>query len=226
MDEGIIPRSKHEDTVQYVKEEILRGAEFITGVSCTSRAEWARSVGHVVQGVISGQVVSNLQKEIEYYIDKGRIEEDFVSSIQGQRCFIELLKFLEQEIPDNDRLELLKRIYVVSATEEIHDRESLLPLQFMQIARNLNHGEIVVLFAAYRDEKYFHSYIRIEDAIKLLVKKTGLEYSELVQLHLESITSKRLMVGRYKDIQITPMGKAFCEFVSYYDEKIAVPPIE
>ncbi len=222
MEEGIIPRSKYEDAAQYVKEEILRGAEFITGIACSSQAEWARSVGYVVQGVVGGQVVSNLQKEIEYYSDKGRIKKDFVASSQGQRCFVELLRFLEQEIPDQDRIEILKRIYIVSATEEIHDRESPLPLQFMQVARSLSHGEIVVLFAAYRAQ--INTIVNSDARIDMILEKTGLKYRQLVHMHLQSLMVKRLMDTNTNTI--LPMGEDFCEFVCHYDEKIVVPPME
>lgn len=220
MEAETIPRNEYEKALKYTKEEILPIAEFFTGVACSSRTKWGRSVGHVVQGVIGGRGLSKLQKEVENYINAGRIKKDFVTSIQGERCLVELLKFLEQEIPDNERLELLKRIYIVSATEEIHDRESPLPLQFMQIARSLTQGEILVLFAAYRIDRTGSPMLR--EKFDLFVKETKLEYGELVRLHIGSLSAKRLLDQPGK--RMTLMGIAFCEYVSHYDEKIAAPP--
>lgn len=222
MEKGIIPQSRYEKALEYSKEKILPIAEFFTGVACSSRSDWGRSVGHIVQGVIGGRGLSNLQKEVECYIDAGRIKKDFVTSIQGERCLVELLKFLEQEIPDHDRLELLRRIYIVSATEELHNRESPLPLQFMQIARSLTQGEIIVLFTAYRIDRTGSSMLR--EHFDLFVEETSLKYSELVLQHIQSLSEKRLL--RQDGKMMTIMGRAFCEFVSYYDEKIAVPPTE
>jgi len=224
MEKGIIPQSEYEKAVKYYREEVLPVAEFFTGVASASRSEMVRSVGHVFQGVIAGKCWSALKTETEYFIEKGKIKQDFITSNQSQSCLIELLQFFEQEIPDQERFSLLKKIYIVTATEELSDGTSPLPLQFMQIAKKLNSGEIMVLFAAYNNLALIVEEQR--QFLDILTNESGLKFSELTSIHFESLFNKNLFkkirgasgVGMPINSLITPLGIAFCDYVSHYDK--------
>jgi len=138
-------------------------------------------------------------------------------------CFTELLKFLEQDIPDPQRLELLKKIYIVAATEEKSTKESPLPVQYMQMARSLSAGELLVLFSAYRIKDIAFADSQGTFTV-LLTNESQLIYGSLVFQYFERLFEKGLL----KKIQpgfgnqpinklIDPFGLAFCEYIEYYD---------
>jgi len=56
---------------------------------------------------------------------------------------------LEKVIPDELRFSIIKRVFLVAATESVSDRNSLLPQQYMKICKKLESGEIMVLNATY-----------------------------------------------------------------------------
>lgn len=226
MEEGIVPQSEYEKAAKYCMEEALPVAQFFTGVAGSSRSEVVSSVGHIFQGVIAGKCWRTLKAESEYFIEKGKIKQDFITSDQSQSCLIELLKFFEQEIPDQERFVLLKKIYIVTASEQIYNRESPLPLQFIQMAKKLTQGEILVLFAAQRLGGV--GVASQSEFIELLTRESKLVHKEIVQRHYDSLFSNSYLAQvqnnalisqvLIRDYLITPMGKAFCDFVIHYDE--------
>ena len=64
-----------------------------------------------------------------------------------------ILRFLDKDSPDEVRFKILKQIFLVAASEEISDRDSFLPLQFMKIARSLTDGEVILLTTIWRISK-------------------------------------------------------------------------
>lgn len=221
----MISLEDREKAMRYYQDKLLNLTEFFTGLASANRSQWFNSVGHAVQGLLAGEFLETLRNDYEKYRKAGKIKEDFRSSHLNKACFTELLRFLEQEIPDQERFDLLKKIYIVTATEDKTKRMSPLPLQFMQIARALTPGEILVLFAAFR---IGGRDVRDQDEyISLLTQESGLQYSELTYLNFENLFVKNLLKKHsgsrsvplvIRDYLITPLGKAFCDYVSHYDE--------
>lgn len=230
-EKGLIIPEQYKEAGKYYLENILGPAEFFTGLVGSNRSQVFQSVGHAVQGLLSGKFLQILQQEYSHYRESGKIKEDFRYTDQNQMCFTELLRFLEQEMPDKDRFELLKRIYIVSATEKVFDRNSHVPLQFMQIARELNSGEMLVLSAAHRIAKEIPEEKMPESVdwrtwVDIISKEAGLLFREIVNKHETTLVEKNLLeerevlTGNYNlkpFFRLTRLGYAFCEYVSQYD---------
>jgi hypothetical protein len=227
MSNELVSPDDREKAFEYERQKALRLARFFTGIAGTKRTDWGISVGHAFQGLIEGRGLQTLSDEFEYYEELGRIKKDFRSSEASQMCFVELLKFLEQDIPDPQRLDLLKKIYIVAATEDKSDKNSPLPLQFMQIARSLNAGEILVLFTL---RKLGGQEVKLRtELIKKLSHESGLQYDGLIELPYSKLVEMKLVhnidemslavTGKIILIRelIEPLGNAFCEYVEHYD---------
>ncbi|GMB00940.1 hypothetical protein [Pelosinus sp. IPA-1] len=220
----LISQEQLKQASQYYKDKMLVTAQFFTGLISSKRSEMIQSVGHAIQGMFSGKFLETLEKEFKYYIDAGKIKDDYIKSDQNLMCFIELLRSLEQDLPDPSRLELLKKIYIVTATEDKSSRESPLPLQFMQMAKELTSGEILVLFAAYNLEGI--SVSSQSEFIIKLITKSGLEYAEIVtkvhqslfeKNYLKSVRTEAILNPILIRDLFTPLGRAFCDYVVHYD---------
>ncbi|MDF2636106.1 MAG: hypothetical protein K0R78_2980 [Pelosinus sp.] len=221
----LVSQEQRNKVAQYYKDNLLVTAQFFTGLASSKRTEIFKSVGHVVQGMFSDKFLGNLQKEVNNYILAGKIKEDYIISEQNLMCFIELLRNLEENLPDPNRLELLRKIYIVTATEDINDRDSPLPLQFMQMARELTSGEVLVLFAMYRLEGT--SVNSQAGFIKQLIEESGLEYTEIVTRIHQSLFNKGFVKSvndglathsiLIRDL-FTPLGRAFCDYVMHYND--------
>jgi hypothetical protein len=223
MSEDLISLDARKKAFEYYCDVVLPAAEVLTGIVGTNPTQLFTSVGHVIQGALKDKHFHSLSREFKKYREKGRIKEEFVNSDANQMYLAELLRFLEQDIPDPQRFELLKKIYIVAATEEKSDKDSPLPLQFMQLARSLSAGELLILFCAFRHKS---EGIQSRDKlIDMLTSKTGLKYRQLVIRYFDELVSKGLLrnpTGYYSDAEpilkfIEHFALAFCEYVEQYD---------
>ena len=172
-------------------------------------------------------------KEWEEFYRKGRIKDDYASTPQSRACLSELLRYLDSGVPDEKRLDLLKKIFLVAATEEVSDRESHLPQQFMQICRNLSTGEILVLVTTYTvaDQEDYKSseHYSAQTWLRLIGDRSGLKHEELVEIHEQSLMEKRLLTKRFhgdrsgvslgKHFRLSDLGYELCRFLAHYDRE-------
>ncbi len=173
--------------------------------------------------------METLRAEWKEYREKGRVKDDYVFTDQHQECFQELLDFLDKDSPDEVRFTVLKKIFLTAATETASTRDSLLPQQFMRLCRDLTSGEVLVLLAA-------HTVPRLGDHsqgqgagrwLEVLADESGLQYSDLVEIHEATLIAKHLFTPRiYQDRsgvkasahgRLTALGHALCEFIETYD---------
>ncbi len=193
--------------------------EGITGIALSSKNERILSISHLFQRIRGGQFLSQLLEEWNRYREKGKVKDDYQSTEQHKVCLQELLDFLENDSPDETRFEVLKKIFLVAASEEFSDRESLLPQQFMKIARRLSSGEVIVLITRYK----LGDTVNTINVNKVVAKKSGLQYRELVAGYEQKLLDKKLMRQgeRYPGIfHLSDLGSALCKYISHYEEVV------
>jgi hypothetical protein len=209
-------------------------AEALTGIAASSRRELALSIGYIFQRLRGGEFLATVSREWERYREKGRIKPDYDQTEQHKVCLQELLDFLDKDSPDAIRFDALKKIFLVAATENIEPRESLLPQQYMRVARTLTDGELLVLFACYRiykddrntswKQEQIHS---AGDWLESVAAQSGLRFPELVEFHEQGLEAKRLISSRLHSdrsgvkvkpaYRLTKLGVGLCEFIAAYD---------
>lgn len=227
------------DEFEKPTDEVLRSSalfilEGISGMASSKKEEWFLSAGHLLQGLVKGKILDTLNTEWTKWRDKGKIKEDYQKTEQHKDILMDLLKTLDMDTPDEKRMELLKKIFFVSASETEFDRTSLLPVQYMKLAKSLNTGEIIVLFAAYKigkEQEYKKdSNFAAYEWLKMIADKSQLEFNELVEVYETSLIDKNLISARvYPDksgvivnpmFRLTSYGYRFCDYVEHYEELI------
>ncbi len=226
---------KFSDLGHNTSDTLNKIIEGLTGIAASEKQDWMLSLGYILQKVRAGQFLTGLLHEWKKYCEKGCIKEDYQGTNQHMTCMQELLDALEREITDEKRFELLKKILLVAASEldGISNRDSLLPCLYMQIARRLSTGEILVLFTAFhitknRDKEIPLHQIGQAEYQDMLAQESGLNSRSLVDLYEDSLIQKRLIShikqhdGRDKRpdyyFRLTDLGYKFCEFVEHYEK--------
>ena len=189
------------------------------------------TVGHLLQSLIKGKFLSQLIREWNEYRNKGKIKEDYQTTDQHIECLQELLDFIDSDLPDEKRFSLLKKIFLVTATETISGRDDVLPQQYMQICRKLTSGEVLVLLGIFQFSKSGKIDPNDTGAVSWLsniAKAANLEYIELVELHERNLIDKNLLTPRMlgdksgvrlgQHYRLTDLGYEICKFVEKYDE--------
>lgn len=223
----------NQDTKNVLEKTLTNLVEGLTGVATSSKNDLLLSISHTFQRMRGGQFLSTFLNEWNRYRDKGRVKEDYQNSEQHKVCLQELLDFLDNESPTEIRFDTIKKIFLVAATEEASDRNSLLPQQFIKIAKSLSDGEIILLSSVW---KIFKSEeIDLETAnlhahgwIEIVSKDSGLKYKSLTEIHENSLIEKKLITPRkYGDgsgitikpyFRLTDLGYELCNFIENYQE--------
>ncbi len=217
-------------TSDVIRRTLVQLTQGLTGIAASQKHEVILSVGRIFQAMIAGQLLDTFLREWENYREKGRIEEDYESTEQHRSCLQELLTFLDKDAPDELRFSVLKKIFLVAATEDASDRNSHLPLQYMQIARTLTSGEILVLSAEYivtRKRELWEGKAHTAQAwLDIIAEVSGLEHPELVEKHEEELVKKKLLLLRADHstvdlrthLRLTKLGYEFCRYIENYTE--------
>jgi len=219
----------HEDTGKVIKKTLISLAEGITGIAATDRKDVALSVRHIFQSLRKGQFLSRFSEEWNSYRKKGRIKDDYLETEQHRSCFQELLDFLDNDSPDEIRFEVMKKVFLVAATESKSDRNSLMPHQFLRLCREMSSGEVIVLNATYRMAKSEESphVTGANQWLDVIAKESGLCHTALVEIHEEGLMKKHLISRRLHGdrsgvadkphFRLTSLGLGLCDYIASYD---------
>jgi len=217
------------DTGDVLNDTLSSLIEGLTGIAASERKEYLLSVGRILQALRKGQFLSQLSREWNEYREKCRIKDDYQSTEQHYTCLQEMLDFLDKDLPDEARFNILKKILLVAATETKSDRNNVLPQQYMRVCRTLSSGELLVLSTVYRFAKEKHPTSQGADEwLRFVAKESGLVHPSLVEIQEEELIRKHLITPRkYPDqsgvdegasFRLTSLGYDICRFVEEFDK--------
>jgi len=229
-----VPPIEIETTSSIIKKTVISLVEGMTGLAVSEKKEWILSAGHIFQGLLNGKFLCTLQQKWDELKTKGRIKDDYEKTEQHRTCLKEMLDFLDTNKPDDTTFTFMKKIFLSISTEDVSDRDSVLPQQVMSIARTLSSGEILVLSASYALLKDKEQIGGVNDTAKWLdyvAKKSGLIHPQLVEFHEQKLFDKKLLHTRFRsdgsgiDLgeyhRLTSLAYEICRFVESYDSIVA-----
>ncbi len=221
-----------EDVVEFIKNPI-KIAEVVTGVLGSNKSDWVLSTGRIVQASLKFKILQQLGKELEEYSKKGQIKEDYFASNNNQASLYELLKFIDEEVPDEERFKAMKSIFLKSVSKNATEEDERLAYEYMQICKELSGGEILTLKASHDIINgrltsgmpgITHSDANRSNWLVNIAKQVGHDLPSLVERYEEHLMSLKLISDcRYSDrsgfeptpfYRLTKLGKQLCEHIS------------
>ncbi len=226
--------AEEEGLVALLKEACYSLDSIATGAVGTGRQDIYMIPGRLVQGVRNKTFIKQLGEEFENLKEKGRIKKDYIHTEQGMACLQELLAALEEPPVNEVRFEALKAIFLTACTEDFSNSEDVLPQLLLNVARNLDSGELVLLASMYsiklkatKDDAHIKSK-RLDDWYSLIITRSSLSSKSLVQLYEEKLIAKKLIDGPngslrqivyHENSRLTDLGLKLCEFM-HKDEEV------
>ncbi len=122
-------------------------AELTAGFIASGNGFWAGVGCRLAQAALKGRVFEQFAKEFKELRDKGKIPDDFAEKKNGYNSWVELLTILDEETPDEERLEALKAMFFAVNKIGLQDVHRILNYQLFQIAKKLSSGELLLLKA-------------------------------------------------------------------------------
>lgn len=226
--------------MDFLKNPTIRIAEAVTGILISEEKDWKFSAGKIVQAAIKGKFLTQLGKEIEDYRKKGEIKEDYFATNKNRATLYELLKFLDEEVPDEELFVAVKSIFFSGISKDATAYDEALAYEFLQTAKHLSGTEILILKANYELAKgKVSSAVPKESLVsnqtsrsvwrRIIAKQMG--YGDLhsvvakYEQNLESLglISPRNEMDRLQgefespaNRRLTDVGIKFCEFIIKY----------
>jgi len=211
-------------------------AESITGALASGPKSWTLIAGHVIQGMLKGKLFQQVCREIKELRDKGQIPSDFAEKKYGFKSWVELLKVIDEEAPDEDKLEALRAMFYSVNKVNVQDKEQVFNYQLFQIAKRLTSGELLLLQGVYKLYRTGQCESGAKEPLRAWAARVanlaGHGSPDLVMrdqrsLEEEGLIATRLELGSApyvqqdqsvwnKDGRITPLGIRFCENIQTY----------
>jgi hypothetical protein len=218
-----------ESVVNTILEKLIQG---LTRVVTSDKNDLIMTVSGIVPKLLAGSRLDAFLKEWNKLVEKGNVKEDYQFSEQHKMCLLELLNFLDKDIADDDRFDAIKKIILIAATEKYSQRTEVLPQQYIRIIQKLSSADLLILIAAYNTSKDLdwkdnaNPKRSIEDWKKAILKRTGLVYEEILDIEVEKLVKKRLLLpslygdgsglGLGDHIRLTTLAFSIIDFMDYY----------
>src|SRR5258708_6599263 len=149
----VILSENADDLAKFMEQPLTAIAEAVTGALAAGPQAWTVSTGHIVQSLLKGKLFPQLAREIKELREKGKILSDYAEKKNGFQSWVELLRIIDEETPDEEKLDALKAMFYAVNKIGIEDSERILNYQLFQIAKKLSSGQLLLLKVVYESYK-------------------------------------------------------------------------
>jgi hypothetical protein len=240
--ESIVPKPREQfsdailsqnadELAKFMDQPMSAIAESVTGWLAAGPKSWTVMTGHIVQAILKGKMLEQVSREIKELREKGKIPDDYADKKYGGQSWVELLKTIDEETPDQDKLDALKAMFYSVNKIGIEDGERILNYQLFQIAKRLTSGQLMLLKVV--DESRKTDEFPKQGDAQLSVKAWGERMAaslghKLTYLVLkdepalveQGLLEPRNVQNTYfvfsRNARITDLGVLFCENIRKY----------
>jgi hypothetical protein len=186
---------------------------------------------HVAVTAMAIEALTDLGREVSAWPTAGKIPDDFSGRPSGYQTWVDLLREIDSNPVDADRLKAMKAMFLAAIRIGVTDGESLLAYQLFQVAKGLTSGQLLLLRTVYSNYLNYLRGPRTGGSIAtrewqaMLAKNLGHGLSALVgqderklveQGLIASWTNREEHMVPLMDGRMTDMGIKFCENVEKY----------
>ncbi len=204
----------------------------LTGFITSGKTDYAHTANRLFKSLFAHNFLNQLQMEWDSYCVKGTVDLDYSSTKPYINSLSELLDYLDSDIPNDEIADTLKKLFFIPSFRDLlNEDDKLLSIEYMKLVKQLNSGELTVLFTTYKyNNLNIHNTRSSWDAEKWLNEiavKSNLKYSELVEVHEKKLMELCLITKRkYEDesgiilnnkFRLTNLGYNLCKYIELYN---------
>jgi hypothetical protein len=220
-----------------VIERILSGtrSEGLAYVSALLQSGVSRYVlagPKVALTAMAVEALTDLSREVLAWKKNGTIPEDFSGRPSGYQTWADLLKEIDSNPVDAERLKAMKAMFLAANKVNASDGEGILAYQLFQIAKRLNSGELLLLKVIHETHKKrdWPKSAQSSNASNWrlsMANRCGHGLSALVEQNERKLAdnglispivmSGHLETFRDDNARLTDLGMRFCENIERYE---------
>ena len=226
-DPELIPFRDPEALTRFMDQPLQTIAAALTGALSSGYSDAVLIGGRLAQSALRGKLYQQVGREIKDLISKGKIKEDYANSKYGFKSLVELLEFIDSEVPDEDRLHAVKAMFCAVNAVDAKEGEELLNYQLLQISKKLTGGQILVLKTTYEMEKG-NAFAGIgtdaNEWLSRIASRLGHNLTALIEQDESALIRSGMITDRtlpdrsgIRDVRrLTDLGIRFCEVLGRY----------
>jgi len=212
-------------------------AEVLAGWFSTGNGFMVAAGCRVAQAAFKGKVFRQFARELKYLREKGKIADDFREKKYGAKSWVELLTILDDETPDENRLDALKAMFYSVNKINAADGERIANYQLFQIAKKLTSGQLLYLKASYEclttRDFTLGQMAETRRWLSKIGNKLGHDVIGLLEQDDTALISHGLLTERYypdksgimeTDAHMTPLGIRFRQNIEEYHVELDEGP--
>jgi len=226
----------YSDIVQLLDPDVLGKssfsyiAELITGYLAVGNAGMFVASGRLVQAVLKGKLFQQWGNEFKKLRDAGKIPDDFGEKRYGPKTWEELMRIIDEETPDADRLDALKAMFYEVNKANVSDATRIAAYHLWQIVKSLSSGELLLLKTAFEQRDTYKSslpspgYDSYDYWANCMAQSIGHNMAGLIGVHEKKLTELGLLSQRSENqrgtspvnARLTDLGIKVCENIKNY----------
>ena len=224
------------DVTDFLSKPTVAVAEVLTGILANSGLlpeSYIFSAGRIVQSAVKGRLLTQFGRELNKYRELGKIKEDYFATHRNQATLLELLKFIDSDIPDEEVFSALKSIFFCGVSSNADSKKEEIAYQFLMLCKKLSSNDILILKACYKiytgeDTVGVNTGISsFGDWVNVISEKIGYGLPELISAEDDKLVNLGLLSGRTysdksgirvgKEFRLTTLSIKLCEFITKWN---------
>ena len=231
---AIISKRDYSDVVKFqdpgvidsfLQEPATFVMEIITGLMIDGKKGALVTGSRLAQGAFKARLFQQFSIEVQRLRESGKIPEDFAEKKYGYKTWVDMLKIIDEELPDEEKLEALKAMFFAVNKVNASDSEKVVAYQLWQITKQLDSGELLLLKAAYENKNRFGS--ENKSALEWenqMATTSGLAINGMVPMYEKRLVELLLMTPRTNagnsilpmNARLTYLGTKLCTNIETY----------
>jgi hypothetical protein len=218
----IVKAPTNDSVGEFLEQPLLASIESITGFLASGPKEWTLAIGRIVQAPLKAKLFEQVAREINEFRNKGKVPDNFAEQKHGAQTWTELFTMIDQECPDDERLDALKAMFFSVNKVTAEDAERVLQYQLFQIAKKLNSNDLMVLKAVYESAEV-NAKNTLREWMEAVSHHLGHALSALVERGEVNLVEHRLLSPRLEPDRLrvaphrlTDLGTKFCDTIKWY----------
>jgi hypothetical protein len=207
-----IIRSQNEQAIEGLLKDPLAVIAAAVNEYLLHPSAFASAGIRIAHAALKGTLFQQFATEIADLRQKGKLADDFSKNKYGYDTWVDLLKIIDDEVPDEDRLEALKAMFYAANGMKEADGERIVAYQLFQIAKKLSSNELLILKALWQQKLEGST---THDANNFYLKCQailGHGETDLIILGYSRLPELRLA----ESYRLTALGSTFCANIDKY----------
>jgi len=231
---SLIPNFRNpQELLKFLQQPTIALAEFLTGVLSSDLSDYKFSAGRLIQAAVKGKILTQLGEELKQYRDEGKIKKDYFATSKSRATLLELLQFIDSDIPDEEIIKALKSIFLNMVAIDADDRREQIGYQLFQLCKKLTSMDILILKACYEiyqeNNPQYHGVHNYDEWVTKVSKRIGYDLPELVGASDDKLVNLGLLsrrthpdksgVRKGREFRLTTLSLKLCEHITGWNVK-------